>query len=100
MSEKKAPLAQVKMQPEPQAEQRDTTSPDLYHAAMVAEGAIEPRNETEYLAAWQTLVDTGLVWKLQGWFGRTAMDMIRAGVIHPASVDKDQSHEEDHEISR
>lgn len=54
---------------------------DMYHAVMVAEGATEPKSEEEYVAAWQTLVDTGLAWRLQGWFGRTARDLIDAGVI-------------------
>jgi hypothetical protein len=54
-----------------------------FRAAMIAEGAIEAKSEEEYFQAWQTLVDTGLAWKLQGFFGRTARDMIHAGVIQP-----------------
>jgi hypothetical protein len=54
---------------------------DLYRAAMIAEGAIPAESEEEYLGAWQTLVDTGLAWRLQGFFGRTARDLIEAGLI-------------------
>lgn len=31
--------------------------------------------------AWQYLVDSGLAWSLQGWFGRNAAALIEAGVI-------------------
>jgi len=47
----------------------------------IAEGFIDPEDHEEYLAAWQHLVDTGLAWQLQGWFGRTAMRLIEAGAI-------------------
>ena len=39
----------------------------------------EPKNEEEYFAAWQQLIDTGLAWSLQGWFGRTAIRLIEDG---------------------
>tara|TARA_Y100000591_G_scaffold105754_1_gene89992 strand:+ start:102 stop:326 length:225 start_codon:yes stop_codon:yes gene_type:complete len=51
-----------------------------YDAVMIAEGAIEV-DEDKQIEAWQHLVDTGLAWSLQGWFGRTAMDLIQQGVI-------------------
>lgn len=35
----------------------------------------------ELLEAWQCLLDTGMVWHLQGWYGRTAMELIKQGVI-------------------
>lgn len=59
-----------------------TTFLSNYDAIGIAEGFVECDSEEEYLAAWQHLVDTGLAWSLQGWFGRTARDLIEAGVIN------------------
>ena len=55
----------------------------VLEAMMIAEGVAEV-NEKQYLAAWQKLVDTGLAWKLQGWFGRRAEQLIDAGLITTA----------------
>ena len=54
---------------------------------MIVEGAIEV-DEDKQIEAWQHLVDTGLVWSLQGWFGRTAMDLIKQGVITKKETDE------------
>lgn len=54
---------------------------DYYRACGLVEGFEFSDDEDEVLAAWQFLVDTGLVWRLQGRFGRTAADMIRAGIL-------------------
>jgi hypothetical protein len=58
---------------------------DSYNAAMIAEGVIEAESEEQYIAAWQYLIDTGLCWKLQGWFGRTARDLIANGLCTAAA---------------
>lgn len=54
---------------------------DTFTAAMIAEGVQEATSEEQYLEAWQVLVDTGMAWKLQGFFGRTATDLIENGHI-------------------
>ena len=54
---------------------------DSYTATGIAEGWIESDSESQFLQAWQHLVDTGLAWSLQGWFGVTATALIDAGLI-------------------
>ena len=65
---------------------------DAYRAVALAEG-FEEGPEEEQIEAWQFLVDTGVVWQLQGRFGRTAIDLIQAGVIAaPAARDNVVGH--------
>ena len=51
-------------------------------AVMLAEGVTEG-TEAEVLKAWQHLIDTGLAWQLQGWFGRRAKALIESGACQP-----------------
>lgn len=55
---------------------------DTYTAIGLAEGFIDSDSEEQVLEAWQTLVDTGMAWQLQGWFGRTARHLIEEGYIN------------------
>ena len=59
----------------------------------IAEGFVETDSEEKYIEAWQQLLDTGLVWSLQGWFGRTAVSMIEAGQIIVKEVGEDEPAE-------
>ncbi len=56
-----------------------------YLAVARAEGFCEGEEATrqEQIAAWQYIVDRGLLAGLQGWFGRTANSMIEQGIISP-----------------
>ena len=53
-----------------------------YEATGLAEGFIEAESEDQVIEAWQYLIDTGLAWTLQGWFGRTAVSLIDNGICH------------------
>jgi len=52
---------------------------DNYTAVGIAEGFIDAESQDQYIEAWQHLIDTGMAWTLQGWFGRTAMRLIEDG---------------------
>lgn len=55
---------------------------ELYKAVEIAiTGLREAEDETEVFEAWQLLVDTGIVWQLEGHVGRTAAALIQAGHI-------------------
>ena len=49
---------------------------DVHQAVGRAEGYIECNTVEEEIGAWQYLIDTGVAWKLQGWFGRQANFLI------------------------
>lgn len=51
-------------------------------AVQIVEGE-RPADDTTYYKAWQHLIDTGTVFQLQGWYGRTARDLIAQGKCQP-----------------
>lgn len=55
---------------------------DTYTAVAICEGFEDPEGEHEELAAWQCLIDSGLAWQLQGFFGRQANWLISQGYCH------------------
>lgn len=54
-----------------------------YTACSICEGFDdEEHTEEEITEAWQYLINSGLVWKLQGWYSRTAKQLIEEGICH------------------
>lgn len=54
---------------------------DDFTATGLAEGFIDADSEEQIIEAWQYLHDTGLAYRLQGCFGRTAQSLIAQGII-------------------
>jgi len=69
--------------------QRTFYNGSLTDAVGIAEGWIEADTEQEVVEAWQYLIDTGLCWSLQGWFGRTAQSLIDDGVCTRTTNEKE-----------
>ena len=49
-------------------------------AVGIVEGFVEVETEDQVVEAWQYLIDTGMAWTLQGWFGRRAQTLIDEGI--------------------
>tara|TARA_B100001057_G_scaffold481707_1_gene556053 strand:- start:2334 stop:2558 length:225 start_codon:yes stop_codon:yes gene_type:complete len=59
----------------------------------IAEGYTETDDIDLYAKAWQHLIDTGLAWSLQGWFGRQAMRLVRGGYCTLPENERDGDEE-------
>lgn len=44
----------------------------------------QEHTEEEVIEAFQTLINSGIVWQLQGFYGRTAARLIEDGICTPA----------------
>lgn len=64
-------------------------SVNSFNAVGIAEGFIDAESEEQVIEAWQYLIDSGLAWKLQGWFGRTANQLIEEGYCSAPSASTD-----------
>ena len=56
--------------------------PSLLDLISIVEG-IEDATVDQQLTAWQELVDAGMINHLQGWYGRTARQLIEQGLLSP-----------------
>ena len=56
---------------------------DSFTACSIVEGfdGLEHTDE-EMIAAWQSLIDSGDCWRLQGWYGRTAKALLDQGYCY------------------
>ena len=62
---------------------------DTIDATMIIEGVEPEAYEGQIIDAWQLLIDTGLAWQLQGFYGRHAQAMIEAGLCNaPAQAEE------------
>ena len=63
---------------------------DGFTATMIAEGQYDlagysddnPPDQETVIDAWQYLIDTGIVWQLQGYFGHIATQLIEQDYCH------------------
>lgn len=56
---------------------------NTYTACAIVEGFDdEEHTHEEVIEAWQSLIDSGACWTLQGWYGRTASSLIEQGLCH------------------
>ena len=55
--------------------------------SIVEEFSGEDNTQDEIGTAWQWLLDTGLCWKLQGFYGRTVMNLLKQGLLLPPIED-------------
>ena len=67
---------------------RNTVTP--YQAVGIAEGLVESESDEQEIEAWQYLIDTGMAWTLQGYFGRVAEALIEQEICTPQTKGKEQ----------
>jgi len=53
---------------------------NTFDATLIIEGVEPEQYEGQIVDAWQLLIDTAMVWKLQGFYGRTAQALIENGI--------------------
>jgi hypothetical protein len=58
----------------------------VHEAVGICEGYIPAESIEEELEAWQYLIDTGVAWQLQGWFGRQANHLIENNFCKPKTI--------------
>jgi hypothetical protein len=67
-------------------------SMNAYLAIGIAEGFEVAESQEQFIEAWQYLIDSGLAWRLQGWYGRTASHLIGEGLCQEPDPARVQAH--------
>ena len=62
---------------------------DHFTATLIVEGVEPEQYEGQIIDAWQCLINTAIVWQLQGSYGRTAQALIESGVCYAPDIDVD-----------
>ena len=57
------------------------------HDAIMTIECDDAATDHDVISAFQFLIDTGAVWKLQGWYGRTAHHLIQQGYCTGVNAD-------------
>lgn len=55
---------------------------NTFNAIMIIEGAEPEAYCGQIIEAWQCLIDSAVVWNLQGSYGRTAESLIERGICN------------------
>lgn len=55
---------------------------DTFKATLIIEDVEPEEYEGQVIDAWQHLIDTAVVWNLQGSYGRTAQALIENGICN------------------
>jgi len=58
---------------------KDVSKEPIYLLEQAEDSGLTP---AQFKALWQYGVDTGIVWRLQGWYGRNAQALLDEGYIH------------------
>lgn len=53
---------------------------DTFKATMIIEGLETQEYEGQIFDAWQHLIDTAVVWQLQGSYGHIAVQLVERGI--------------------
>ena len=69
--------------PKPELE---TKQKSVFECVGICEGFIETDDPDDQLEAWQYLIDTGVIFQLQGNFQRMAQSLSDEGLCRPAPI--------------